>query len=90
MATRKFLDVSSLSFVQGLDISVKESPIAKHSIRGIRGRSIFLRIPFICDKLQYQYTLRWFVLKDSYLVYMDSNSALIEFPLLIDCDFSFK
>ncbi|CAF3121653.1 unnamed protein product, partial [Rotaria sp. Silwood2] len=45
----KILDVSSLSFVQGLDISVKESPIAKHSIRGIRGRSIFLRIPFICD-----------------------------------------
>ncbi|CAF4584683.1 unnamed protein product [Rotaria sp. Silwood2] len=61
MATRKFLDVSSLSFVQGLDISVKESPIAKHSIRGIRGRSIFLRIPFICDKLQYQYTLRWYI-----------------------------
>ncbi|CAF5059293.1 unnamed protein product [Rotaria sp. Silwood1] len=90
MATRDILDVSSLSFVQGLGISVKEGAIAKHSISDIRGRSIFLRVPFICDKLRCHHALRWFVLKDSYLVYMNSDSALIGFPLLIDCAFSFE
>ncbi|CAF4734266.1 unnamed protein product, partial [Rotaria sp. Silwood2] len=52
IATKEFLEVSSLSFVQGLGNSAKEGAIAKRSIDDIRGRSIFLRVPFICDKLR--------------------------------------
>ncbi|CAF4844628.1 unnamed protein product [Rotaria sp. Silwood1] len=90
IATREFLEVSSLSFIQGLGVSIKEGAIAKRSIADIRGRSIFLRVPFICDKLRCHHAQTWFVLKDSYLVYMDSDSALIGFPMLIDKAFSFK
>ncbi|CAF4082566.1 unnamed protein product, partial [Rotaria sp. Silwood2] len=90
IATKEFLEVSSSSFVQGLGNSAKEGAIAKRSIDDIRGRSIFLRVPFICDKLRCHHAEKWFVLKDSYLVYMDSDSALIGFPMLIDKAFSIK
>ncbi|CAF4687298.1 unnamed protein product, partial [Rotaria magnacalcarata] len=33
---------------------------------------------------------KWFILKDSYLVYMNPNSALIGFPMLIDRAFSIE
>ncbi|CAF2832619.1 unnamed protein product [Rotaria sp. Silwood2] len=90
IAVREFLEVSSLSFVHGLGISLKEGAIAKRSIDDFRGRSIFLRVPFVCDKLRCHHAQQWFVLKDSYLVYMDSDSALIGFPMLIDRAISLK
>jgi len=71
-------------------MSIKEGPIAKRSNDDFRGRSIFVRVPFMCDKCKFHHGEKWFVLKDSYLVYMNPNSALIGFPMLIDKNFSLE
>ncbi|CAF3869305.1 unnamed protein product [Rotaria sp. Silwood1] len=90
IAMKEFLEVSPLSFVQGLGMSIKEGAIAKRSKDDFRGRSVFLRAPFICDKFKFHHGQKWFVLKDSYLVYMNPDSALIGFPMLIDKGFSIE
>jgi phospholipase D1/2 len=82
--------VSPLSFVHGLGMSIKEGAIAKRSNDDFRGRSIFLRAPFVCDNFKFHHGQKWFVLKDSYLVYMNPDSALIGFPMLIDRTFSLE
>jgi phospholipase D1/2 len=82
--------VSPLSFVHGLGMSTKEGAGAKRSNDDFRGRSIFVRVPFMCDKCKFHHGEKWFVLKDSYLVYMNPNSALIGFPMLIDKAFSLE
>ncbi|CAF1532412.1 unnamed protein product, partial [Adineta ricciae] len=90
IAVREFLEVSPLSFVHGLGTSVKEGAIAKRSNDDFRGRSIFLRMPFMCDKCKFHHGQKWFVLKDSYFVYMNPDSALIGFPMLIDRGFTLQ
>ncbi|CAF3547959.1 unnamed protein product [Rotaria socialis] len=90
IAMREFLEVSPLSFVHGLGVSSKEGAISKRSNDDFRGRSIFLRVPFICDKCKMHHGQKWFILKDSYLAYMNPNSALIGFPMLIDRAFSIE
>jgi len=86
-ATREFLEVSPISFVNGLGSSVKEGAIAKRSNDDFRGRSIFVRAPFVCDKCKFHHGQKWFVLKDSYLVYLNANSSVVGFPMLIDRGF---
>ncbi|CAF0819823.1 unnamed protein product [Adineta steineri] len=90
IAVREFFEVSPLSFVHGLGKSVKEGAIAKRSNDDFRGRSIFLRAPFMCDKCKFHHGQKWFVLKDSYMVYMNPDSALVGFPMLIDRTFSLE
>jgi len=82
--------VSPLSFVNGLGMSLKEGSISKRSNDDFRGRSIFIRVPFMCDKCKFHHGQKWFILKDSYLVYLNPNSALIGFPMLIDKTFSLE
>ncbi len=82
--------MSPLSFVHGLGMSIKEGAISKRSNDDFRGRSIFFRAPFVCDKFKFHHGQKWFVLKDSYLVYMNPYSALIGFPMLIDKAFSLE
>lgn len=82
--------MSPLSFVRGLGVSEKEGAIAKRSNDDFRGRSIFVRAPFVCDKFKFHHGQKWFVLKDSYLVYMNPESALIGFPMLIDKAFTLE
>ncbi|CAF4748088.1 unnamed protein product, partial [Rotaria sp. Silwood2] len=69
---------------------LKEGAIAKRAKDDFRGRSIFLRAPFMCDKFKFHHGQKWFVLKDSYLVYMNPDSASIGFPMLIDKAFSIE
>ncbi|UJR34309.1 hypothetical protein I4U23_021712 [Adineta vaga] len=90
LAVREFLEVSPLSFVHGLGMSIKEGAISKRSNDDFRGRSIFIRMPFMCDKCKFHHGQKWFILKDSYLVYMNPDSALIGFPMLIDIAFSLE
>ena len=71
-------------------ISSKEGAIAKRSKDDFRGRSIFLHAPFMCDKCKFHHGQKWFVLKDSYLVYMNPDSALVGFPMLMDTSFSIE
>ena len=87
MFQREFLEVSPISFVNGLGLSVKEGAIAKRSNDDFRGRSIFVRAPFVCDKCKFHHGQKWFVLKDSYLVYLNANSSVVGFPMLIDRGF---
>lgn len=82
--------MSPLSFVHGLGKSVKEGAIAKRSKDDFRGRSIFVRAPFLCDKCKFHHGQKWFVLKDSYLVYLHPESSLVGFPMLIDKAFSLE
>ncbi len=82
--------MSPLSFVNGLGMSLKEGAISKRSNDDFRGRSIFIRVPFMCDKCKFHHGQKWFILKDSYLVYLNPNSALIGFPMLIDKNFSLE
>ena len=70
--------------------SIKEGAIAKRSNDDFRGRSIFLRAPFMCDKCKFHHGQKWFVIKDSYMVYMNPNSALVRFPMIIDQTFSLE
>ncbi|CAF3996900.1 unnamed protein product [Rotaria sordida] len=90
IAVREFFEVSPLSFVYGLAVSLKEGSIAKRSNDDFRGRSVFIRAPFICDKLKFHHGQKWFVLKDSYFVYMNPGSALVGFPMLVDKAFSIE
>lgn len=71
-------------------MSVREGAIAKRSNDDFRGRSIFLRAPFMCDKCKFHHGQKWFILKDSYLVYINPESALVGFPMLIDKAFSLE
>lgn len=80
--------MSPLSFVRGLSKSFKEGVILKRSNDDFRGRSLFLRLPFMCDKCKIHHGQKWFILKDSYLVYMNPISNLVGFPMLIDKAFS--
>ncbi len=82
--------MSPLSFANGLGISFQEGAILKRSNDDFRGRSIFLRVPFMCDNFKFHHGQKWFVLKDSYLVYLNPDSALIGFPMLVDKDFSLE
>ena len=70
--------------------SVKEGAIAKRSNDDFRGRSIFFRAPFMCDKCKFHHGQKWFILKDSYLIYTKPDSALVGFPMLIDRAFSLE
>ncbi|CAF0767503.1 unnamed protein product [Adineta ricciae] len=88
IAMRKFLRVSPLTFVEGLGKSFGEGNLSKRSNDDHRGRSILIRIPLLCDPCKVFHEDKWFVIKDSYVVYMTLNSALIGFPMLVDQDFS--
>ncbi len=82
--------MSPLSFVHGLGMSIKEGAIAKRSNDDFRGRSIFVRAPFMCDKCKFHHGQKWFIIKDSYIVYINQDSASVGFPMLIDRAFSLE
>lgn len=71
-------------------MSTKEGAISKRSNDDFRGRSIFLRAPFVCDKCKFHHGQKWFILKDSYIVYLNPDSSLVGFPMLIDGKFSLE
>ncbi|CAF4114210.1 unnamed protein product, partial [Rotaria sordida] len=87
IAVREFFEVSPLSFVHGLSISFKEGAMAKRLNDDFHRRSIFLRAPFMCDCFKTHHGREWFVLKDSYLAYMNLDLPSIEFPILFDSAF---
>ncbi|CAF3982782.1 unnamed protein product [Rotaria sordida] len=87
IAVREFFEVSPLSFVHGLSISFKEGAMAKRLNDDFHRRSIFLRAPFMCDCFKTHRGREWFVLKDSYLAYMNLDLPSIEFPILFDSAF---
>ncbi|CAF1019078.1 unnamed protein product [Rotaria sordida] len=86
-ATREFFDVSCVSFVYGLSVSIKEGYLSKRSHDDYRGHSIFLRLPFLCDMCKFHHGRKWFVIKDTYITYMRPDTYEIRFPMLVDRGF---
>ncbi|XP_067879742.1 phospholipase D2-like [Heterodontus francisci] len=79
-----FLDVSELSFIQDLGPKGLEGMIVK--------RSGGHRIPGLncCGRhnVCYQWSKRWIVIKDSFLLYMRPSNGIISFVLLFDKGFN--
>ncbi|GCC18723.1 hypothetical protein chiPu_0020872, partial [Chiloscyllium punctatum] len=79
-----FLDVSELSFIPDLGPKGLEAMIVKrsggHRIPGLNccGR----------HKVCYQWSKRWIVIKDSFLLYMRPSNGIISFVLLFDKGFN--
>ncbi|XP_067107933.1 phospholipase D1 [Osmerus mordax] len=85
-ATMEFIDVSQLSFIHDLGPKGLEGMIHK--------RSGGHRIPGLncCghSKMCYRWSKRWLVVKDSFLLYMKTDSGAISFVLLVDKEFNIK
>ncbi|XP_069776233.1 phospholipase D1-like isoform X2 [Narcine bancroftii] len=81
-----FLDVSELSFIEDLGPKGLEGMIVK--------RSGGHRIPGLncCGRHQfcYQWSKRWIVIKDSFLLYMRPSNGIISFVLLFDKGFNVR
>ncbi|XP_029471136.1 phospholipase D1 isoform X1 [Rhinatrema bivittatum] len=85
-ATMEFIDVNQLSFIHDLGPKGIEGMIMK--------RSGGYRIPGLncCGqgRICYRWSKRWLVVKDSFLLYMKTDSGAISFVLLVDKEFSIK
>ncbi|KAM8953584.1 phospholipase D1 isoform 2-T2 [Pelodytes ibericus] len=85
-ATREFLEVNQLSFVHDLGPKGIEGMIMK--------RSGGHRIPGLncCGQgsVCYRWSKRWLVVKDSFLLYMKTDTGAISFVLLVDKEFGIK
>ncbi|XP_041824546.1 phospholipase D1 [Melanotaenia boesemani] len=85
-ATMEFIDVSQLSFIHDLGPKGLEGMVLK--------RSGGHRIPGIncCghSKMCYRWSKRWLVVKDSFLLYMKTDSGAISFVMLFDKEFGIK
>ncbi|XP_013862151.1 phospholipase D1 [Austrofundulus limnaeus] len=82
----EFLSIGPLSFVTDLGPKGLEGPIMKrsggHRIQGLN-----------CighDRFCFRWSHRWLVVKDSFLMYMSRDNAVINFVLLFDPDFKVK
>ncbi|XP_037834927.1 phospholipase D1-like isoform X2 [Kryptolebias marmoratus] len=79
----EFLSIGPLSFVTELGPKGLEGPIMKrsggHRIQGLNC--------FGHDRFCYRWSHRWLVVKDSFLMYMSRDNAMINFVLLFDQDF---
>lgn len=84
--TLEFIDVSQLSFIRDLGPKGIEGMIMK--------KSGGYRIPGLncCGQgsVCYRWSKRWLVVKDSFLLYMKTDSGAICFVLLVDKEFSIK
>ncbi len=79
-----FLGVSPLSFVKGLSESVIEDTIHKRIGDNIYYLT-FNEHRICCERLKVCTTKRWFVLKDTYLVYLNvEQNNLVGFAMLSD------
>ncbi|KAM9332106.1 phospholipase D1-like isoform 1-T2 [Pholidichthys leucotaenia] len=85
-AMMEFIDASQLSFIHDLGPKGLEGFVLK--------RSGGHRIPgFKCcggSKICYRWSRRWLVVKDSFLLYMETDSGAISFVMLFDKEFNIK
>ena len=84
------LGVSPLSFVEGLSGSIIEDTIQKRIGDNIY-YSTFNEHRICCERLKLFHTKRWFVLKDTYIVYLNcERNYLTGFVMLCDRVFQVK
>lgn len=85
-----FLGVSPLSFVKGVSDSQIEDTIQKRYGDNIY-YSNFHEHRICCESLKMFHTKRWFVLKDTYIIYLNrQKNNLVGFPMLCDRVFQVK
>ena len=85
-----FLGVSPLSFVKGLSPSVLEDSIHKRS-----GDNVYYgqlsKLKLCCDNVKIFHRKRWFILKDTFLVYINQDmNNKVGFLMLLDRAFECK
>ncbi|XP_029029623.3 phospholipase D1 [Betta splendens] len=81
-----FLSIGPLSFVTDLGPKGLEGPIDKRS-----GGHRLLGLNCLGHhRVCFRWSRRWLVVKDSFLMYMDKDSACINFVLLFDPEFTVK
>ncbi|XP_078494290.1 phospholipase D1 isoform X2 [Ciona intestinalis] len=83
LATKKFLEVSRFSFIQDLGEKGKEGVINKRS----GGHKISLDLCAKCcniQNLRLKWRTRWFVVKDTFIAYLDPSQDKIKGVLLFD------
>lgn len=83
-----FLQVSSLSFNNGLGKSIREGYILQKFYDDYYDKKILSKISLMYHICKINDDRKWLVIKDSYIVPIKLDSNTIEFPMLIDQDFS--
>ena len=84
------MGVSPISFIKGLSGSLIEDVIQKRVGDNIY-YSTFNRHRICCERLKIFHTKRWFVLKDTYIVYLNGErNNLLGFVMLCDRVFQVK
>jgi phospholipase D1/2 len=84
------LNVSPISFITELGPSILEGSLQKRTGDNVYyGRLSQLKI--CCEKAKIFHTKRWFVLKDSYIVYLnEERNSLVGYVMLVDRTFNCK
>ncbi|CAF4998804.1 unnamed protein product, partial [Rotaria sp. Silwood1] len=83
---REFFEVSCLSFIHGLSVSRKEGHLLKQSDDRCSGQHTLFS-SFFCDSCECHHGLKWFVIKDSYIVNIRPDTHEVRFPMLVDRGF---
>ena len=84
------MGVSPLSFVTDLSASIIEDFIHKRSGDNVYYGTLS-QLKICCDKLKIFHLKRWFILKDTYIVYLDaSKNNTVGFLMLVDHAFKVK
>ncbi|CAF4996109.1 unnamed protein product [Rotaria sp. Silwood1] len=81
-AMREFFEVSCLSFIHGLSVSRKEGHLLKQSDDHCSDRHTLFS-SFFCDSCECHHGLKWFVIKDSYIVNIRPDTHEVRFPKLV-------
>ncbi|CAF3548315.1 unnamed protein product [Rotaria sp. Silwood1] len=86
-ATCEFFNVSCLSHIDGLSSSRKEGYLIKRSKDYYHDGYNFFRQSSFADSFIDHRDRKWFIIKDSYIVYMRPDTYEVGFPMLVDHNF---
>ena len=83
-STLHLLGVSPLSFLNGIGQSHIECLIPKRTGDNVY-YGHFSQMKLCCEQLKFRYTKRWFILKDTYIVYTNLKlNNLVGFSMMVD------
>ncbi|CAF1252263.1 unnamed protein product, partial [Didymodactylos carnosus] len=89
-AVSDFLEISYITFVHGLDVSRKEGYLHQQlPTDEYHGWKRIFHIPFIFDTWKFGQE-NWFVVKDTYLTYINPTTHSIRTPFLVDNAFKIE
>lgn len=87
----KFLSLSPLSFLNGVSPSIIEDFLYKHSFQNFYYGNLRHLKKFLCSNFHILNQKRWFVVKDTYVAYLNPYLNLsLGFVILVDKNFQFQ